>query len=379
MRLKTVVKLGTVLSVALFCIAVGFYAFARLDVDNRNRNANLFSLVPSDCISVLESNNINALLNELPTLNYEAELKNIQPSGLFAFLLHGLNEYAVLNAHGLSSQMSRIMVSFHAPATPRNQIVYLDLNSADKQMLEDMLQEYAPSDFLPKEEEYRGKRIVVYPLGNEDFLASYIESDFWVVSLQKRLIEKVIDAQMDGKSLSDDQVFSHILDCRKNKNLLSLYGRTCDIPFLKAGRECWSEYDFYFNSDVFYMTGNTYQSDTSSVSVSDTWQATTFYDEEKVLLSTENDSLVYYMDKVYEEDALNRSLFNQCVANLSKDATLTLVAEMSEVADDIVSYADCFPTFVWENVSRFAPFIISAQYSWSGDKLSHMWVFTYKN
>lgn len=378
MRLKTVVKLGTILSVALFCIAVGFYAFARLDKDSR-RNANLFSLIPSDCISVLESNNVNALLNVLPTLNYETELKNIQPTGLFTFLLHGLNEYAVLNAHGLSSQMSRMVVSFHAPATPRDQVVYFGLSNADKQMLEDMLQDYAPTDFLPKVEEYRGKRMIIYPLGNDEYLASYMDSDFWVVSLQKRLIEKVIDARLDGESLNDDPVFSGILNRKKSKNLLSLYGRTDAMPFLQASKECWSEYDFYFNSDVFYMAGETYQADTSSISLSDSWQNMTFFDKGKALLTTEKDSLAYYMDNVYEEDALHRSLFHQCLANLSKDASLTWVADMSEMASDVASYADCFPTFMWENVMQFTPFIVSAQYSWSGDKLSHMWVFTYKN
>lgn len=378
MRLKTVVKLGTILSVALFCIAVGFYAFARLDKDSR-RNANLFSLIPSDCISVLESNNVNALLNVLPTLNYETELKNIQPTGLFTFLLHGLNEYAVLNAHGLSSQMSRMVVSFHAPATPRDQVVYFGLSNADKQMLEDMLQDYAPTDFLPKVEEYRGKRMIIYPLGNDEYLASYMDSDFWVVSLQKRLIEKVIDARLDGESLNDDPVFSGILNRKKSKNLLSLYGRTDAMPFLQAGKECWCEYDFYFNSDVFYMAGETYQADTSSISLSDSWQNMTFFDKGKALLTTEKDSLAYYMDNVYEEDALHRSLFHQCLANLSKDASLTWVADMSEMASDVASYADCFPTFMWENVMQFTPFIVSAQYSWSGDKLSHMWVFTYKN
>lgn len=378
MRLKTVVKLGTILSVAFFCIAVGFYAFARLDKDSR-RNANLFSLIPSDCISVLESNNVNALLNVLPTLNYETELKNIQPTGLFTFLLHGLNEYAVVNAHGLSSQMSRMVVSFHAPATPRDQVVYFGLSNADKQMLEDMLQDYAPTDFLPKVEEYRGKRMIIYPLGNDEYLASYMDSDFWVVSLQKRLIEKVIDARLDGESLNDDPVFSGILNRKKSKNLLSLYGRTDAMPFLQAGKECWSEYDFYFNSDVFYMAGETYQTDTSSINLSDSWQNMTFFDKGKALLTTEKDSLAYYMDNVYEEDALHRSLFHQCLANLSKDASLTWVADMSEMASDVASYADCFPTFMWENVMQFTPFIVSAQYSWSGDKLSHMWVFTYKN
>ena len=242
-----------------------------------------------------------------------------------------------------------------------------------------MLHEYAPIDFLPKEEEYRGKRMVIYPLANDEYLTSYMDSDFWVVSLQKRLIEKVIDARLDGGSLNEDPVFSGILNRKKSKNLLSLYGRTEAMPFLQAGKECWSEYDFYFNSDVFYMAGETYQTDSSAMGLSDTWQDMTFWDKGKVLLSTNKDSLAYYIDNVYEEDALNRSLFNQCLVNLSKDASLTLVADMSEMASDIASYADCFPPFMWENASLFTPFIVSAQYSWSGDKLSHMWVFTYKN
>ena len=179
--------------------------------------------------------------------------------------------------------------------------------------------------------------------------------------------------------MNDDPVFSVILNRKKSKNLLSLYGRTDAMPFLQAGKECWSEYDFYFNSDVFYMAGETYQADTSSISLSDSWQNMTFFDKGKALLTTEKDSLAYYMDNVYEEDALHRSLFHQCLANLSKDASLTWVADMSEMASDVASYADCFPTFMWENVMQFTPFIVSAQYSWSGDKLSHMWVFTYKN
>ena len=52
MRLRTVAKLGVVLSVVLFCIAVGFYGFTRLSMTDRGREFNLFSLVPSNSIGV---------------------------------------------------------------------------------------------------------------------------------------------------------------------------------------------------------------------------------------------------------------------------------------------------------------------------------------
>lgn len=75
MRLRTVAKLGVVLSVVLFCIAVGFYGFTRLSMTDRGREFNLFSLVPSNSIGVLESDNINYFLmifhNLIIAMNWE--------------------------------------------------------------------------------------------------------------------------------------------------------------------------------------------------------------------------------------------------------------------------------------------------------------------
>ena len=150
MRLKTVAKLSVFVSVLLFCIAVGFYAFTRVDMAERNREVNLYSLVPADCVGVLESDNISYFLNELPSINYGKELSNFQFPGLFEFLLHNLNEYAVQNAHGLSNQMSHLMVSFHKPGSLNDQVVYFRMGATDQQLLEDMLREYAPVNFLPK-------------------------------------------------------------------------------------------------------------------------------------------------------------------------------------------------------------------------------------
>ena len=64
MKLKTVVKLCTIISVALFCIAVGFYALMQLDMADRNRDVNLYTFLPEDCPVVFESNNINDFLND---------------------------------------------------------------------------------------------------------------------------------------------------------------------------------------------------------------------------------------------------------------------------------------------------------------------------
>ena len=382
MRLKTVAKLSVFVSVLLFCIAVGFYAFTRVDMAERNREVNLYSLVPADCVGVLESDNISYFLNELPSINYGKELSNFQFPGLFEFLLHNLNEYAVQNAHGLSNQMSHLMVSFHKPGSLNDQVVYFRMGATDQQLLEDMLREYAPVNFLPKEEKYRGKTIVVYPLGRDEFLASYSGDGFLALSYQKRLIEQVIDAKQDKMSLNEDEVFKQILAKKKSYDYLTLYARSAPMPFLDDKDKCWSEYEFHLNSDVLYLTGETYQAD-GNMDRSELLECIQLLDgeyEDNRFISTHKDSTLVYIEQALEKmERGEQALFNQCVTNLSNEAAFALVADMNEVVKEPEYWAAYLPAFVLENAVLFKPFILSAQLSLHQERPSHMWVLTYKH
>ena len=382
MRMKTVVKLGTILSVLLFVLAVGYYAFMRLDMMDRNRDVDLFSLVPSGSVGVLESNNVHAFFNEYSTLNYGSELEGMHFPGIFSFLIHGLDMYAGDNAHGLSHQMSQLVVSFHQPVTPYNQVVYLRLGMADEQLLSDMLQEYMHGGFLPKEEEYRGKKIVIYPLSHDEFLATYTEEGFVVLSYQKRLVEEVIDAQLDETALGNDAVFSRALERKKSKDFLTLYGRSSSIPSLNLDSSAWSEYDFHLNSDVVYLTGDTYVSEetTEKEKISQCLKEIPVIKEEGLFVSAQKDSTAYYMDMAFDaNDTGNRTLFNECMANLANEVDFSLVADMQKVEENPQRFQSYLPPFMLENVSLFRSFILSAQLSLNGERPSHIWVFTYKN
>lgn len=378
MGLKTVIKVGTVVSVLLFCLAVGFYTFTRLDLAEYNRDVNLFSLVPANSVAVLESDNVDAFFNEYPSYNYGQELDNFQFPGLFSFLISELNEYTT---HGLSSQMSRLLVSFHQPGTSRDQVVYFHTGMAEERILSDMLQEYVPGNFSPKEEEYRGKRILIYPLSAEDFLTAYTEKGFIVLSYQKRLIEEVIDAQLDHASLDDDDVFSQMLKKKKTPDFLTLYGRDASMPFLKMSEDCWSEYEFHLNSDVIYLTGETYGKDeglcidTAQTHLSEV----PVIREEGFLVSAERDSTTFYMNEAFEaNDTGSRTLFNECVANLSHEASYSFVVDMQKVEETPERFKGYLPAFVLEHADCFRSFILSTQLSLNGKNPSHIWVFTYK-
>ena len=381
MRLKTIVKMGTIVSVLLFCLAVGYYAFMRLDMTEHNRDVNLFSLVPSSSISVLESDNINSLFQEYATLNYSRELDEFQFSGLFNFLINELNEYTS-EIHGLSSQMSRLVVSFHNPNTVRDQVVYFRMGMTDDQMLFDMLQEYIPGNFLPKEDVYRGKTILVYPLSHDDFLAVYTEKGFVVLSYQKRLIEEVIDAQLDKTSLSDDASFANILNKKKTKDFLTLYTRTASMPFLDVESESWSEYNFHMNSDVIYLTGDAFISEgTKYMDV--LWKRMKDFsviNEEGIMLSADKDSTVFFMSQAFEaNDSGNRTLFNECVANLSNEALFSFVVDMEKVKENPNRFQTYLPPFILNNASSFCAFVLSVQLLLNEEHPSYIWVFTYKH
>ena len=380
MRLRTVAKLGMVLSVVLFCTAVGFYGFAKLSLTDKSREINLFSLVPADCIGVLESDNISYFLNEFPQLNYAEEVGNFRFPGLFNYVLGGLNEYTTNKAHGLSSKMSRVVVSFHSPGTPRDQVVYFRMGADDKETLGDMLMERAPGNFSPKKEKYRGKHIFIYPLGHDEFLAAYSEAGFYVVSYQKSLIEKVIDAHEDEeKALVNDPVFAKVLQKKKAHNFLTLYGRTSSMPFLQDNNDCWSEFDFHMNSDVVYLTGDTFMPDSCNHmdQMAERLQDIPDIKEDSLIISADKESMTDYMEEAYERNS--RTLFNECVANLSRDAAFMLVADMNKVSCDPKRFEPYLPVFLLENAPLFRSFILSTQLSVVNDRLSHIMVLTYKD
>ncbi len=379
MALKTVVKYGTILSVLLFCMAVGYYAFMQLDAANRNRNVNLFALIPDDCTVVLQSDDISACLDELSNLNYERELERFQFQGLLHLVIGGLDEYATEGDHGLNHEMNRLLVSFHAPFTPRDQVVYFQADADDESLFVDMLREYMTSDFLPKEEVYRGETIRVYPLNHEEYLSVYTHPGALVISYQKSLVEKVIDARLDGSSLDEDDTFSQVLQ-KKNPHLLTLYAYNPFMPILNEEIPCWGEYDFHFNSDVFYLTGDIHLSLDDEEEVSLQIKECPVDKKEGLLVSTDRDSTLHYMEEAYVARlANNQTLFDECMANLSNEASFSLVADMQAYDGHESVLNPYLPTFVQKNADLFTPFILSLQYSLVDNRLSHIWTFTYKN
>jgi hypothetical protein len=102
--------------------------------------------------------------------------------------------------------------------------------------------------------------------------------------------------------------------------------------------------------------------------------------EEGLMISAKKDSTAYYMDEAFDaNDGVVHSLFNECVANLSNEASFSLVADMEAYDGNESALSPYLPSFVQKKADLFSPFILSLQYSLVDGKLSHLWTFTYKN
>jgi hypothetical protein len=363
-------------------VAAGFYGLDRLAVANQNRERNLYEFVPGDCLGVMESDNAGFYMGLLPQMNYAAKLESYSATELFNFIFGGLDEYATNKAHGLSSQMSRLLVSFHAPGTPRDQVVYFRTGIGEDKILVEMLKERLKSDFRPKKEKYRGKTLTIYPINDQDFLTTYAEDDVLVVSYEKRLVEQVIDAKESGHSLQRDKVFAKAQSSKKNHHYLTYYSRGTAVPYLGNDSTSWSEYDLHFNSDVIYLSGDTYTADSIAVMKRLEGQLTLVPNvkEDSVIISGNRTSVSDYITDAYnrEEGAHTHELFNECVAGMSTDALFMLVTDMRKAEEEPLRFRPFIPQFVMDNAAMLDAFIYSSQLSMVNGRLSHILMLTYK-
>lgn len=136
------------------------------------------------------------------------------------------------------------------------------------------------------------------------------------------------------------------------------------------------------NSDVVYLTGDTFMPDTCSCTSEFVAKMQSVPDvkEDSVVISGNKDSMNGYMDEAIEEnDGSGRTLFDECVANLPRDASFMLVADMHKVSENPERFRPYLPPFILENATLFHSFILSTQLSISEDRLSHIMVLTYKD
>lgn len=378
MKFRTVVKIGIGLSVLLFCLGVAIYSFASLSDAEKGKDINMFTLIPDDCNGILDTDNIGYYTSEFPRTAYAIDLDTLHHSELINNILNDITKYTSVNTHGLSNQIKRLMISFHNSTSPKDVIAYFQITNTGNKFLFDILrQKYGP-DIYPKTEEYRGKKIEIYPLGKTANFLSVLSGDGYIaVSYHKMLIERVIDAIKDGTSLANNDVFKNH-QSKKSANYLTFYGRTASFPMLsESNTNVWSEFELHLNSDVLYLSGTMYEPDSCRNSIKSRLDNIKPIYGDSILIVSGQDKVDSCISNALSQT--RNKIFDQCISNLSRDASYIMVADMDKVAQDLESYTPYIPGFICDNIELFRNFIISSQVTEVNGEYSHIYVFTYKN
>ena len=378
MQIRSVIKLGVVLSVVLFCIGIAFYGFARLSMADKENRVDIFEFVPKDCAGILETDNIDNFMHVFSQAAYSSQLDTFHRAGLMNDILSDLSRYSSAAAHGLSYQMNHVVISFHRPHTAMDVVAYFRIGKEGKHQLIEAVKGKHGADFVPKKETYRGKKIEIYPLSSTRYLSVYTTDGLVVVSYQKKLIEQVIDAVKDNNSLREDSVFTSIHHTQP-ASFITIYGRTPSVPFLgKESCHSWSEYDIHLNSEVFYLSGQ--MKEEQADCLDRMLQAV-----HTVPVVSESDSLLVVSGRERVDSCISKviaspshTLFDECVSNLSRDASYIMVTDMEKVAAAPEQFASYLPPFLIRHADLFRSFILSIQFTEVNNRLSHIFVFTYK-
>ena len=378
MQIRSVIKLGVVLSVVLFCIGIAFYGFARLSMADKENRVDIFEFVPKDCAGILETDNIDNFMHVFSQAAYSSQLDTLHRAGLMNDILSDLSRYSSAAAHGLSYQMNHVVISFHRPHTAMDVVAYFRIGEEGKHQLIEAVKGKHGADFIPKKETYRGKKIEIYPLSSTRYLSVYTTDGLVVVSYQKKLIEQVIDAVKDNNSLREDSVFTSIHHPQP-ASFITIYGRKPSVPFLgKESCHSWSEYDIHLNSEVFYLSGQ--MKEEQADCLDRMLQAV-----HTVPVVSESDSLLVVSGRERVDSCISKviaspshTLFDECVSNLSRDASYIMVTDMEKVAAAPEQFASYLPPFLIRHADLFRSFILSIQFTEVNNRLSHIFVFTYK-
>lgn len=271
MKLRTLVKVAVTTSVVLLCTGFAMYSFFKLSSVTESNNFNLYELVPSTASLVLETDNFHALVKDINELTCSKKNQFLRVSKLFSYLKDHLNTVVDDSPHGLSRQMNKVLLSFHEPDDEFNQVLYCKLGVGDYEWVEQYVQKYLSSSYVPKICEYNGEKISIFPMADGDFMACYLTRDFMVMSYRKRLIEEVIDAYRLKHSLAVDSIFSSVYTPKKNPVVATVYtrmqsinmGLLTDSMTLKASLGSWTEFDMRLNGDYIYFSGISHDRDTS--------------------------------------------------------------------------------------------------------------------
>ena len=135
-------------------------------------------------------------------------LRHSQISQPLTASLYSLVPADAVAPHGLSVQLSRVLLSYHKPENSTSQILYCSAEADDAALLQEYFTRYFQNPASERKViSYKGEDIAVYPMADGHELSAYVSDNQLAISFSSELLQKVIEAQQQSGTLSSNAAF----------------------------------------------------------------------------------------------------------------------------------------------------------------------------
>lgn len=260
MSRKLRIKIVWVSLILLFFVGVGGFFFRALTVRGKMVGMNAYSLVPYDASAVFETTDLTTFMADFSKLRCSKDFSTFKESILISALQQCFKSTSLDNFRSFTRDINKLLVSFHAPHSEYDQVVYVATNPGCEDHLKRLFTSKSTLCFPSRTTYYKGEKIEVYPMGGDLFLCYYQLPGFAVASYSIKRVDQVIDTYLSGKNLLEDKHFSCSQDNKSVNGNATLQLRSKQLG--------WSKLDMKFGSDAIYLSGISQSSDTAGMFVS---------------------------------------------------------------------------------------------------------------
>ncbi|MBO7418681.1 MAG: hypothetical protein J6U14_07080 [Bacteroidaceae bacterium] len=209
--MKSVVihRIAVVMSALLLLAGIVAYLYLRQTRTEQPVAVSLYALVPADAMAVVETDDVVAFIDD--SSDGAIADTSLPVSDIVYCLKEYVNAYLEASPHGLSTQLSKVLLSYHLPEGSMNQVLYCSVEADDVALLQQFFSRYILNPVIdPKILHYQGEEIAIYQLADGHSLAAYTTGNLLALSFSSELLQRVIDAQQQSGTLSGNAAFMNL-------------------------------------------------------------------------------------------------------------------------------------------------------------------------
>ena len=162
--------------------------------------------MPADAVAVVETDDVVSFVGEVT----DGSLADapLPMSDIVKCLKEYVDEFLESSPHGLSVQLSRVLLSYHKPENSTSQILYCSAEADDAALLQEYFTRYFQNPASERKViSYKGEDIAVYPMADGHELSAYVSDNQLAISFSSELLQQVIEAQQQSGTLSSNAAF----------------------------------------------------------------------------------------------------------------------------------------------------------------------------